>query len=145
MVAGLACAATDRPWGMRMRQAIDTGLPALDQPFEWAIRSGRQVFTAHGPLGSDGKICAQAIDIQAQLTLDNLCQALAAAGASLADVAQVTVYLTDMADMLAVDRVYRRYFDSPYPSRCCVGVKALAVSGMRIEIQATAVLGSAID
>ena len=126
-----------------MKQVIETGLPPLAQPFSWAVRAGGIVFTTHGPVRADGRIETGPVAEQARLTLDNLRQALAAAGAGLADVAQVLVYLTDIGDMAAVDAVYREYFRPPYPNRSAVAVSALAVPGMRIEIVVYACPGAA--
>lgn len=126
-----------------MKQVIETGLPPLAQPFSWAVRAGGIVFTTHGPVRADGRIDTGPVAEQARLTLDNLRQALAAAGAGLADVAQVLVYLTDIGDMAAVDAVYREYFRPPYPNRSAVAVSALAVPGMRIEIVVYACPGAA--
>ena len=126
-----------------MRQVIDTGLPALKQPFSWAVKSAGIVFTAHGPVHADGRIDTGPVEDQARLTFANLRRTLQAAGGSLQDVAQVLVYLTDIGDMARVDAVYREFFEAPYPNRSSVGVSALAVPGMRIEIVAYAVVAPA--
>ena len=126
-----------------MKQVIDTGLPPLAQPFSWAVKASGLLFTAHGPVLPDGRIETGSIEAQTRLTLANLSQALKAGGANLSDVAQVLIYLTDMADMPAVDAVYREYFEPPYPNRSSVAVVALAVPGMRIELVAYASLRSA--
>lgn len=119
-----------------MKQVIDTGLPPLAQPFSWAVKASGLLFTAHGPVLPDGRIETGSIEAQTRLTLANLSQALKAGGGHLSDVAQVLIYLTDMADMPAVDAVYREYFEPPYPNRSSVAVVALAVPGMRIELVA---------
>ncbi|AYZ67958.1 RidA family protein [Burkholderia multivorans] len=124
-----------------MKEEIDTGLPALGQPFSWAVRAGDLVFTAHGPVRHDGTIETGPIDVQARLTFANLRRALEAAGGSLDDVTQVMIQMTDIADMPAIDRVYREFFAAPYPNRSSVAVHALVVPGMAIEIVANAVLG----
>lgn len=126
-----------------MKQVIDTGLPPLAQPFSWAVKASGLLFTAHGPVLPDGRIETGSIEAQTRLTLANLSQALKSGGANLSDVAQVLIYLTDMADMPAVDAVYREYFEPPYPNRSSVAVVALAVPGMRIELVAYASLGPA--
>jgi enamine deaminase RidA (YjgF/YER057c/UK114 family) len=125
-----------------MKQVIDTGLPALAQPFSWAVRAGGLIFTTHGPVLADGRIDTGPVADQTRLTLDNLQRALAAAGAGMQDVAQVLIYLTDIADLPAVDAIYREYFQPPYPNRSAVAVSALAVPGMRIEIVAYACPGA---
>jgi 2-iminobutanoate/2-iminopropanoate deaminase len=123
-----------------VKEVIDVGLPALDQPFSWAVRAGGMVFTAHGPVRLDGSIDTGPIEEQVRLTFANLERAMAAAGGSLDDVTQVQIQMIDIADMAVIDKVYREFFDAPYPNRSSVAVKALVVPGMRVEIVANAVL-----
>jgi len=126
-----------------MKQIIDTGLPALKQPFSWAVKAAGLLFTAHGPVRADGSIDTGPIEQQAQLTFSNLQRALQAAGGNLSDVTQVLIYMTDVNDMPAIDAVYRQFFEAPYPNRSSMGVAALVVLGMKIEIVAYAVLDAA--
>ena len=124
-----------------MKQVVDTGLPPLKQPFSWAVKaSGHMLFTAHGPVRPDGSIDTGSIEQQTRLTFTNLRHAVQAAGGTLADVAQVLIYMTDVADMPAIDAVYREFFEVPYPNRSSMGVAALVVSGMKIEIVAYAMV-----
>jgi enamine deaminase RidA (YjgF/YER057c/UK114 family) len=126
--------------------AIDVGLPALGQPFSWAIKAdlsrSHLLFTAHGPVRPDGTIETGDVSAQARLTFANLRQAVVAAGGNLADVAQVLIYMTDVADMPAIDAVYREFFAPPYPNRSSAAVAALVVPGMKLEIVAYAVVPS---
>ena len=122
-----------------MKEVIDIGLPPLKQPFSWAVKSAGMLFTAHGPVRPDGSIDTGPIEAQARLTFSNLRMALAAAGGTLDDVTQVLIYMTDVADMPAIDRVYREFFAAPYPNRSSAGV-ALVVPGMKIEIVAYAMI-----
>ena len=124
-----------------MIEAIPTGLAPLKQPFSWMVRANAGsglLFTAQGPVRPDGSIDTGPIEQQARLTFANLQAAVQAAGATLADVAQVLIYMTDVADMPAIDAVYREFFAPPYPNRSSAGV-ALVVPGMKIEIVAYAV------
>lgn len=124
-----------------MKQVIDVGLPALKQPFSWAVKAtGAMLFTAHGPVRQDGTIDTGSIAVQARLTFDNLRRAVEAAGGTLADVTQVLIYMTDVSDMPAIDAVYREFFEAPYPNRSSAAVAALVVPGMKIEIVAYAML-----
>lgn len=124
-----------------MKQVIDVGLPALKQPFSWAVKAtGAMLFTAHGPVRTDGTIDTGAIEAQARLTFDNLRRAVQAAGGTMADVTQVLIYMTDVADMPAIDAVYREFFEAPYPNRSSAAVAALVVPGMKIEIVAYAMV-----
>lgn len=121
-----------------MKKVIDVGLPALAQPFSWATQAQGLLFTAHGPVRSDGSIDTGPIEDQARLTFSNLRQAVQAAGGTLADVTQVLIYMTDVQDMKAIDAVYREFFEAPYPNRSSMGVNGLVVPGMKIEIVAYA-------
>lgn len=117
-----------------MKEVVDAGLPALAQPFSWAVKAGGMLFTTHGPVRADGSIDTGPIEQQARLTLENVRQAVIASGAQMCDVVQVMIYLVDVADMPIVDAVYREFFAVPYPNRSSVGVNALVVPGMRIEV-----------
>jgi enamine deaminase RidA (YjgF/YER057c/UK114 family) len=88
----------------------------------------------------DGTIATGPIEDQARLTFVNLRRAVHAAGGTLADVTQVLIYMTDVADMKAIDGVYREFFDAPYPNRSSAAVAALVVPGMKIEIVAYAMV-----
>ena len=118
-----------------MRETIDVGLPPLKQPFSWMVRGGGVLYTAHGPVRPDGSIDTGPIEQQTRLTLDNLQRAVESAGKTLDDVMQVLIYMSDVADMPAIDSVYREYFRAPWPNRSSAGV-ALVVPGMRIELVA---------
>ncbi|MFT3717745.1 RidA family protein [Pseudorhodoferax sp.] len=124
-----------------MKHVVDTGLPPPKQPFSWAVKgTGALLFTAHGPVRPDGSIDTGPIAQQARLTFANLRAAVQAAGGTLADVTQVLVYMTDVADMPAIDAVYREFFEAPYPNRSSAAVAALVVPGMKIEIVAYAMV-----
>ncbi|WP_295529679.1 RidA family protein [uncultured Pseudacidovorax sp.] len=124
-----------------MKQVIDVGLPALKQPFSWAVKAtGAMLFTAHGPVRTDGTIDTGTIEAQTRLTFENLRRAVQAAGGSMADVTQVLIYMTDVTDMPAIDAVYREFFEAPYPNRSSAAVAALVVPGMKIEIVAYAMV-----
>ena len=126
-----------------MKQAIDVGLPEVGQPFSWAVKaSGAMLFTAYGPVRTDGSIDTGPIDAQARLTFANLQRTLVAAGGTLNEVTQVLIYMTDIADMKAIDAVYREFFSAPYPNRSSAAVAALVVPGMKLEIVAYAMLAT---
>jgi len=71
----------------------------------------------------------------------NLRTALAAAGASLADVAKLTVFLTDLADLGAFRKVRDEFIDVERPPACSlVQVVGLVHPAFRVEIEALASL-----
>ena len=123
-----------------MKEVIDCGLPALDQPFSWAVRGAGLLFTAHGPVRQDGSIDIGPIESQARLTFSNLQRAVQAAGGTSADVTQVLIYMLDIKDMLVIDAVYREFFSPPYPNRSSMAIAGLVVPGMKLEIVAYAAI-----
>ena len=62
---------------------------------------------------------------------------LGAAGLSLANVVKANVYLTDMNDFAAMNKVYETFFEAPYPARTTVGIAALP-GGAHVEIEVVA-------
>jgi 2-iminobutanoate/2-iminopropanoate deaminase len=74
----------------------------------------------------------------ADRVMRNLRAVLAAAGMGFSDVVRATVYLTDLADLAAVNDVYGRCFDGPAPPRATVQVAGIP-RGSRVEIELLAV------
>ena len=58
---------------------------------------------------------------------------------AMADVAEVTVLLDDIADFAAMNEVYGEFFTAPYPSRAAFEVAALPKAA-KVEIKAVAYL-----
>lgn len=124
-----------------MKQVIDVGLPPLKQAFSWAVKAkGDMLFSVHGPVRPDGNIDTGHIEQQARLTFANLQQTVHAAGGTLDNVTQVLIYMTDVADMAAIDAVYREFFIEPFPNRASVGVAALVEPGMKLEVLSYAMI-----
>ena len=59
---------------------------------------------------------------------------LSEAGLTPQQVIKVNVYLVDMNDFAAMNRVYAAQFEQPFPSRTTIGVASLPL-GARIEIE----------
>src|SRR5690606_19451127 len=77
------------------------------------------------------------IKVQTQRVLEQLDKSMRAAGGTLADVAQVVIYLVDGKDAAGMNEIYAQYFTSePYPNRATVVVKELLGEGHLIEIVA---------
>lgn len=124
-----------------MKQVVDVGLPPLKQAFSWAVKAkGEMLFTVNGPVRPDGSIDTGSIEQQARLTFANLQRATQAAGGSLENVTQVLIYMTDVADIDSIDKVYREFFSAPFPNRASVGVAALVEPGMKLEVLAYAMI-----
>jgi 2-iminobutanoate/2-iminopropanoate deaminase len=108
-------------------------------PYSAGIRSGDHVFLS-GQTGVDpatGALVEGDVAAQAEQIFKGLARVLAAAGLSLGDVVKCNVYLTDIGDFQAMNAVYARQFEAPYPARTTVAVAALP-GGARIEIELVA-------
>ncbi len=77
---------------------------------------------------------------QARQAFTNLKTVLESAGSSLPSVTQLTMYLTDIRDVAAVDEVFTEFFPARYPARTVVQVVALVLPQLRLEVQASALL-----
>ncbi|MDI9776367.1 2-aminomuconate deaminase [Pseudomonas sp. URIL14HWK12:I8] len=80
------------------------------------------------------------LDIRAQTraVIENMRGILAAEGASLADVVEISSFLVDMNDFGGYNDVYAEYFDESGPTRTTVAVHQLPHPHLRIEIKAIA-------
>ncbi|MFH1434546.1 MAG: Rid family detoxifying hydrolase [Pseudomonadota bacterium] len=80
-------------------------------------------------------------DAEAQIrrVFDNLAAVASAAGGGLAGIVKLTVYLVDLSDFPAVNKVMGEYFKEPYPARAAIGVSALP-KGAAVEMDAVLVL-----
>ena len=85
---------------------------------------------------ADGSI-ARGIEVQTHQALKNLGEVLKAAGCGFEDVVKTQVYLSDMADFVAVNQVYAEFFTDPFPARACIQAAALP-KGVDVEIDAVA-------
>lgn len=77
-------------------------------------------------------------DAQKRLVMENLQKALAAGGATLADVTKITVYLVDPNDIPKARTIYDEYFASNPPASTMCVLRSLAHPSFRLEIEAFA-------
>jgi 2-aminomuconate deaminase len=83
---------------------------------------------------------AVVLDIRAQTraVIENIRDILASAGASLADVVEVSTFLVSMDDFGGYNEVYSEYFGYQGPARTTVAVAGLPHPQLLIEIKAVA-------
>jgi 2-iminobutanoate/2-iminopropanoate deaminase len=107
-----------------------------------AVRAGDLVFVSGCvPVDGDGRLVGEGdVVAQARQALTNVGAVLAAAGCSFADVAKVTVFLTDVDDRPAINPVRQEFFGDARPASTLVEVSRLAVPGAKIEVEAVAVV-----
>jgi enamine deaminase RidA (YjgF/YER057c/UK114 family) len=130
---------------MHDREAIiPAGMEAVYERIGYApaVRVRDTVYVS-GQIGRDAEMrLVEARDEQIVQAFENLKTVLAAAGASLADVVDLTTFHTDMRDLPLFMQVRDRYFDThPKPAWTAVGAHMLGGSpGYIVEIKAVAVL-----
>lgn len=116
------------------------GAPRALGGYSQGIKAGKLIFTA-GQVGIDpatGELAGPTIEEQTARALENVKAVLEAGGTTLADVVNVTAFLTDLSLFADYDRVYRTYFPEPRPARSSVGAKL--AGDFLVEIEAIAVL-----
>jgi len=120
-------------------EAIATSqAPAAIGPYSQAIRAGEWLFVS-GQIPLDpatGRLVEGDAAAQAERAIRNLQAVVEAAGGRLENVVKVTLYLADMSQFDAVNRVYARFFGHK-PARAAIGVAALP-KGALVEIEAVA-------
>lgn len=112
--------------------------PSAIGTYSQAVRCDDTVYLS-GQIGLDptSMQLAAGIDGQIDRVFANLKAVAEAAGASLADAARVTIYLTDLAHFTKVNEAMARYFSQPYPARAAIGVASLPRGAL---VEADAVL-----
>jgi 2-iminobutanoate/2-iminopropanoate deaminase len=108
-------------------------------PFSAAVRAGDLLFLS-GQVALDpatGKLVTGDIGAQTEQIFANISAVLEAAGKSFDEVMKTTVYLADMRDFSAMNTVYARYFQTPYPARTTIQAAGLPL-GAAVEIEVVA-------
>jgi 2-iminobutanoate/2-iminopropanoate deaminase len=82
----------------------------------------------------------QGIGEQTRIALENLRLVLEAGGGRPTDIVKVTIFNTEMEHQDEVNRVYTEFFGDHRPARSHVGVQELVGKGLKIEIEAVAVI-----
>ena len=115
--------------------------PAAVGPYSQAIQAGNMLFTS-GQLGlvpETGEM-PEGVEAQAEQSLKSLGAILAQAGFEKTDVVKTTVFIKNMNDFAAVNKIYAAFFGDHKPARSCVEVARLPKDGL-VEVEAVAVKG----
>jgi reactive intermediate/imine deaminase len=109
----------------------------------WRVDGARSVVfvSGQGAISSDGQLVGEGdFERQATQVFENLRAVLEQAGAGFDAIVKLTVYLTDVGTLRDFGRIKARFIDGPQPASTAVGVTALALPGMMIEVEAIAVV-----
>ncbi len=126
---------------MSRRTILTNHAPQPIGPYSQAVRVGNTVYLS-GQVALDpanGELVAGDIAAQTQRIFDNLSAVCEAAGGSLAQLARIGIYLTDLGNFAAVNGVMKERFREPYPARSTIGVSKLPLDA-QVEIDAVLVL-----
>ena len=125
-------------------RSINTKLaPEAIGTYSQAIQCGDTVYLS-GQIPLDPvtmQLCSEDIKLQITQVLENLSAVCEAAGGSLAHIAKLNVYLTDLRHFPLINEAMSRYFAAPYPARAAIGVSALP-RGAQVEMDGIMVLSS---
>jgi 2-iminobutanoate/2-iminopropanoate deaminase len=125
-----------------VRQAVVTAsAPAAIGPYSQAIVAGNLLFVS-GQIPLDpatGQLVEGDIEAQTRQVLRNLEAILTAAGTTFSAVVRTTVYLIDLAEFGAMNRVYETFVTAPAPARATVQVSRLPRDA-RVEIDLIAMV-----
>ena len=125
---------------MPVKKVLTNKAPAAIGPYSQAVIAGGMLFASGQiPLDPSGQVVAGGVEVQTSRVLDNLKEVLDAAGCIFADVVKTTLFIKDMNDFPAVNRVYSKFFAEPFPARSTVEVARLP-KDVLIEIELIAVI-----
>jgi 2-iminobutanoate/2-iminopropanoate deaminase len=119
-----------------LRAILTDRAPKPVATFSQAIEANGFIFVA-GITPRDpktGQVIEGDIALQTERVLENIKAIVEAAGSSLDRAVKTTVYLKDMDDFDAMNKVYARYFPSRPPARATVEVSRLHAGRVEIEL-----------
>ncbi len=109
--------------------------------FSHAIKAGNTVYVAgQGGIDVNGQV-VPGIEAQIDLAFENIRRVLESAGARMTDVVRLNYYFVDIQDLAKIGDAYRKHFGKHFPASTALQIGALAIPGMRVEVEATAVIG----
>jgi len=127
---------------VQLQPVTARNLPAPVGPYSPGMVVGNLVFVS-GQAGRDpasGRLAGDTIEAQTEQVLKNIATILEAAGTTLQHVIRCGVFIVDMKEFPRMNEVYARVFGAHRPARTTVEVSGLPGEGLRVEIDAIAVL-----
>ena len=110
------------------RLAIHTDkAPQAIGTYSQAVKVGGTVYlSGQIPLVPETMVLVEGdMEVQIAQVFENLSAVAHAAGGSLAEIAKLNVFLTDLSHFSLVNEVMGRFFEQPYPARAAIGVAQL--------------------
>ncbi|TDO06065.1 MULTISPECIES: RidA family protein [Halomonas] len=111
-------------------------------PYSQAIKAGNTIYLS-GQIPLDPATMAlvsEDVEAQARQVFTNLKAVCEEAAGTLQDVVKLNLYLVDLEHFAVVNKVMEEFFETPYPARAAIGVKALP-KGAQFEAEGIMVIG----
>jgi 2-iminobutanoate/2-iminopropanoate deaminase len=110
----------------------------LNAPLSSAWEANGVVFiSGQIPADKEWKLIGETIEERFTAAMGNVKNILATADLTVNDIIQVRLYLTDLAELPALNEAYKKYFNHPFPARTALGVSKLPL-GASLEIEVVA-------
>ena len=112
--------------------------PGAIGAYSQGIKSEGMVY-ASGQIGLDSAsgTLRDGVEAQARQAFSNLSAILAAGGTTLENAVKISIFLADINDFAAVNKVMQELVPQPFPARSCFAVAALP-KGALVEVEAIA-------
>lgn len=122
-----------------MKKVIATSAaPGAIGPYSQAIDTGTFVYASGQiPINPATGEIPEGITAQTEQALANVKAILAEAGLTMANVVKTTVFMADMDHFAAMNEVYARAFEAPFPARSAVAVRTLP-KNVLVEVEVIA-------
>ena len=124
--------------GVKMKKQVNTSsAPSAIGPYSQGVIAGNLLFVSGQiPINpADGSLVSDSLESQANQVFENLRAIIQEAGTSFEHILKLTIYLTDLENFAAVNKVMENYFSQPYPARATVEVSRLP-KDVEVEIDA---------
>jgi 2-iminobutanoate/2-iminopropanoate deaminase len=124
-----------------LEPVLSQDAPAPIGPYSQAIRT-RDFLFCSGQIALDpatGEMKSATIEEETRQVMKNVHAVLTASDATFANIAKTTIFLTNMADFAAVNKIYEEMLGTSRPARSTVQVAALPKNA-RVEIECIAAL-----
>ena len=109
-----------------MKEIKTKNAPQAIGPYSQAVTLNNMVFTSGQiPVNPQTGEIPEGIEAQAKQVFENLKNLLEDAGSRIDKAVKTTVFIQNMEDFAAVNKIYGEYFIEPYPARSCVEVSRL--------------------
>lgn len=113
---------------MSNRSIITTNnAPQAIGTYSQAVKVGSTVYlSGQIPLVPESmELISDDIADQIQQVFKNLTAVCEASGGSLADIAKLNIFMTDLSHFPTVNEIMAQHFNEPYPARAAIGVASL--------------------